>query len=147
MQRSSWVLPLLCLSAFGCSFTTDMARSEFSRQYSCPEERLAVKTVPVSPETLLAVGEPPADVVADAARLALWRANRVEDMQTYWHLSAVDVTGCGTRKTYLCWDVHDKEHDTIDTYCNAADLTDPNTKLGEFQVNPEALQAVREQLQ
>ena len=148
MQRSSWVLILLCLGAAGCApFAPDRAAYTFSRHYSCPEERLIVKTVPVAPEKLLAVGEPPADIAADAGRLALWRANRIEDMKDYWRLSAVDITGCGTRKTYLCWDVHDKEHETIDSFCNTVDLSDPNTTLGEFSVKPEVLESVREQLE
>lgn len=146
MQRSTWVPLLLCLATVGCTFTSDMARDQFSRRFSCPDERLGLKSVPVRPEELLDPGEPPADVAADAGRLAVWQANRIGDMQFYEHLSAIEVRGCGHRVTYLCWDERNAAHETIDTFCEPVDLNSPHTKLGSFQVKPRVLRSIRDQL-
>ena len=76
--------------------TEDAATRAFARDDYCPMDRVSAKRlVPMAP--------PPRSIASDPERLALW--------QQEWDLRArtdtrliVEVTGCGTRFTYSCWE-------------------------------------------
>ena len=108
---------LLSITGTGC-FTAVLsrgARDSFVQGNSCPPDRVSVVAIPDYQDPLPPDPPPPADVAADAGRLAVWRqqheAARKEGGQ--WQCSSTDllgrpdrtmyeVTGCGQRQVYCC---------------------------------------------
>ena len=140
----------LALTQAGCglsrSLLSGVARDEFSRQHSCPEERMTLKAIAVKPADLFTASEPPPDVAADPGRLAVFRSTDSENMSSYVHLHAMNVTGCGFEQTYFCWEEPAYNGETIDYFCEEIDLTDANARLGNFDLRADAMRALREQL-
>lgn len=150
MQYRVVVLLLLSLTQLGCglgrSLVAGSVRYTFSREHSCPEDRLAMHTIPVDPHELLVPADPPPDVAADPGRLSVWRTTAWEDAAEYTDLSAIRVQGCGVEQTYLCWDKIDTEHDDIDYFCKEMDFGSANLRLGDFTLNRTVTRTIHEQL-
>ena len=100
----------------------------------------------VEPRDLFTVDEPPPEVAADAARLAVWKATAGDRMSVYDDLSVIGVNGCGIRQTYVCWDQRAPHGDDRDSFCEEIDLTDPHVTLGSFTLNRNVAQTLSDQL-
>jgi hypothetical protein len=86
------------------------AREEFVHAHSCPTDR-----VTVSAKDAIAWGdlfprtreEPAAEVRADPARYAQWRADQSaaddEHRESLSHVDVFEVSGCGHRELIGCW--------------------------------------------
>ena len=146
MQSRALFLLVLAASQLGCgigrSLLSDIARSKFSRRYSCPEDRLTMRRLVVNREALLVAPAPPPDVAADPGRLAIWRANAIDDVKDYWDMTAVRVQGCDIDRTYLCWSERAPYADEIDYHCDEVDLT-ASLELGRFTLSSRVQQQLR----
>lgn len=153
MQYRVFFLLLLALSQAGCGLSqyllSEAVRNTFSRQHSCPEDRLTLKAIPVNGHALVVVPQASPEVVADPGRLAIWRAAAYEDIAEYLNLTAVRVTGCGFDERSLCWEVRSQFGDEVDFdyHCKAIDPSDAHPTLGDFNLGPKAMQAVHDQLE
>ena len=118
----------------------DEAVLRFGSEHSCPADRLQVKHAEV-PLPDLVESKPPAEVAADAGRLAVWNETVNKELARYEHLTAVDVAGCGSHATYFCWYGHriHRDHECIPVDLDDLDFTTLNLK-------PSAGQWVRERL-
>jgi hypothetical protein len=121
----------------------DEAVSSFGRQHSCPANRLQVKHAEVRLPDLVESKQPPAEVAADAGRLAVWNQTVDQELASYQHLTAVDVAGCGSHGTYFCWYGHllHRDHE-----CLPVDLDDPSPDFAGLTLKPSAGQRVRQRL-
>jgi hypothetical protein len=115
----------------------------FGRQYSCPANRLQVKYAEVRLPDLVESQQPPAEVAADAGRLAVWNQTVAQELASFQHLTAVDVRGCGSHATYFCWYGHriHRDHE-----CLPVDLDDPEPDFAGLTLKPSAGQWVRQRL-
>jgi len=99
---------LAALAAGGCKSLEKGAREEFSRRYSCPEDRVEVRRrADVKAYDLvfsrLAPARPPDDVAADPARLAVWEKDEREKRETWNSSWAVfEARGCGHESLQSC---------------------------------------------
>jgi hypothetical protein len=64
------------------------AKYHFSEDHSCPESRLAVRSITTSPV-------PPASIASDPERLAMWTSSERSKPVTY-----IIVSGCGSEEGY-----------------------------------------------
>ena len=89
----------------------------------------------------LVESKPPAEVAADAGRLAVWNQTVNKELARYEHLTAVDVAGCGSHGTYFCWYGHriHRDHECIPVDLDDLDFT-------TLTLKPSAGQWVRERL-
>jgi hypothetical protein len=130
----------------GCAHAPDALFDEavrsFERQHSCPADRLQVKHAEVPLPDLVESKQPPAEVAADAGRLAVWNQTVNKELALYEHLTAVDVAGCGSDATYFCWYGHriHRDHE-----CVPVDLDDPEPYF-PLTLKPSAGQRVRQRL-
>ena len=102
----------------------DEAVLRFGSEHSCPADRLQVKHAEV-PLPDLVESKPPAEVAADAGRLAVWNETVSKELARYEHLTAVDVAGCGSHGTYFCWYGHriHRDHECIPVDLDDLDFT------------------------
>lgn len=121
----------------------DEAARSFGREYSCPDNRLQVEHAEVRLADLVESKQPPAEVAADAGRLAVWNQTVDKELASYEHLTAVDVAGCGSHATYFCWYGHriHRNHE-----CLPVDLDDPQPDFATLTLKPSARQQVRQRL-
>src|SRR4029079_12797680 len=105
-------------------------------------DRLQVKHVEV-PLPDLVESKPPAEVAADAGRLAVWNQTVNKELARYEHLTAVDVAGCGSHATSFCWYGHriHRDHE-----CIPVDLDVPDPDFVAIPLKPSAGQQVRQRL-
>jgi len=129
-----------CAPAPDADALFDEAVLRFGSENSCPADRLQVKHAEV-PLPDLVESKPPAEVAADAGRLAVWNETVNKELARYEHLTAVDVAGCGSHATYFCWYGHriHRDHECIPVDLDDLDFTMLNLK-------PSAGQWVRERL-
>jgi hypothetical protein len=118
----------------------DEAVLRFGSEHSCPADRLQVKHAEV-PLPDLVESKPPAEVAADAGRLAVWNETVSKELARYEHLTAVDVAGCGSHATSFCWYGHriHRDHECIPVDLDDLDFT-------TLPLKPSAGQWVRERL-
>ncbi len=118
----------------------DEAIRRFELEHSCPADRLQVKHVEV-PLADFVESKPPAEVAADAGRLAVWNETVNKELARYEHLTAVDVAGCGTHATSFCWYGHriHRDHE-----CIPVDLEDLDFTM--LTLKPSAGQWIRQRL-
>jgi hypothetical protein len=105
------------LSALGvltaCTRLETGAREHFSREFSCPENRIEAKTradlrpSTMNPFLIPSVPEPPAEVKADPARLEVWRQNKVAQRSSSANFvdgrfTVIEVSGCDHQILYCC---------------------------------------------
>lgn len=82
-----------------CTALPNETREEFSQKYSCPSDSIARKDRPdVHAEQFETPATPPADIAADPARLAVWRANQPKP----WGVEFFELTGCGHHVLWGC---------------------------------------------
>jgi len=115
----------------------------FGREHSCPADRLQVKHAEVRLSDLVEPKQPPAEVAADAGRLAVWNQTVHQELASYDRLTAVDVAGCGGHATYFCWYGHriHRDHE-----CIPVDLDVPDPDFVAIPLKPSAGQQVRQRL-
>ena len=121
----------------------DEAVRSFGREHSCPADRLQVKHAEVRLPDLVEPKQPPAEVAADAGRLAVWNQTVNQELASYDRLTAVDVAGCGGHAAYFCWYGH-RIHP--DHECIPVDLDDPHPDFVAIPLKPSAGQQVRQRL-
>lgn len=106
-----WLLTGSCALVAGCGSREKAAFTSFTETYSCPRDRTTV--TPITGVTMGALWlranplpEPPADVLADQERLAVWQQAREKDragplrgMKSY---RLFHVSGCGQQVDYAC---------------------------------------------
>ena len=121
----------------------DEAVLRFGHEHSCPANRLQVKHAEVRLADLVEPKQPPAEVAADAGRLAVWNQTINQDLASYNRLTAVDVAGCGGHATYFCWYGHriHRAHE-----CIPVDLNVPDPEFVAIPLKPSARQQVRQRL-
>jgi hypothetical protein len=87
--------------------------TDLGKKYSCPDDRVAVKTrSDVDPMQALgkgasaALGTPSDEIKADPERYAKWKADREADMASsrarYAEYTVFEVTGCGHTEMLTC---------------------------------------------
>lgn len=121
MRGLVWLLSIiLFLAALGGFFywiffasLEPVARSAFSAAHSCPDDRLTSRErtdlqlfdVAFGPAPQTA--EPPPEVRADPARLAMWQSTRQQDdaNRQQWNDAGqvFEVEGCDRREVYACF--------------------------------------------
>jgi|GEM_PF-4797431 len=146
MRSDVRLLLILAVASFssGCAPAPDALYDEavlrFGRQHSCPADRLQVKHAEV-PLPDLVESKPPAEVAADAGRLAVWNQTVSKELARYEHLTAVDVAGCGSHGTYFCWYGHriHRDHECIPVDLDDLDFT-------TLTLKPSAGELVRKRL-
>ena len=150
MRSGLRLLPFLALAACGgaCAkapddVLVDQAARIFERQTSCPTDRLQIHHAEVRLAGLLEPEAPPAEVAADAGRLAVWNETRDRELAGFDRLTAVDVTGCGSHATYFCWYGHriHRDHE-----CAPVDLEPPEPHFLDLALKPSAEGMVRGRL-
>jgi hypothetical protein len=98
-------LALLVLVA-GCKTLEEGAREAYSRDQSCPVERVTVvarSDVDLYAKTFGTPTAPP-DVAADPARRKVWEANQATARDAYRQRnSAFEAAGCGKTVLYACF--------------------------------------------
>lgn len=121
----------------------DEAVQSFGSEHSCPADRLQVKHALVRLPDLVEPRQPPAEVAADAGRLAVWNQTVNQELASYDRLTAVDVAGCGGHATYFCWYGHvlHRAHE-----CIPMDLDVPHPEFVTLPLKPSAGQQVRQRL-
>jgi hypothetical protein len=108
MNLSPWWVVATMLSLTGCQTLSDGAKEKFSKDYSCPIDRLESRDRPdlhrSSFHTAAApTATPPADIAADPARLAVWNQNHKQDPTSFDDLDDIEeVRGCGNAAFYAC---------------------------------------------
>ena len=104
--RISISITFLALLA-GCTSLEVGAQEAFTREFSCPGDRVAVVPRPeVDVFTKMsgsAPAQPPPDVAADRGRLAVWNEDRAKSEAFYRaRFKAYEVSGCGKSALYAC---------------------------------------------
>jgi hypothetical protein len=99
------VVLALMVCAVGCGSKQETARETFSKDKSCPLERVSAVARPELSSYDLTFGAqtPPREIAADPARLAMWKAEQ-EKTRAGWDdkMSVFEVGGCGEKKYYSC---------------------------------------------
>lgn len=111
LSRASCAIALLAVAALlaACTGREGAARNLFEQTWTCPADRIEARREegltladlrPPEHET------PPAEIAADAARLALWRERRQEALASRRRFDeryhVYEVSGCGHRARYAC---------------------------------------------
>ena len=118
----------------------DEAARIFGRATSCPADRLQVKHAEVRLLDLVESAQPPAEVAADAGRLAVWNQTQTRELASFQQLTAVDVAGCGSHAAYFCWYGHriHRDHE-----CAPVDLDPAEPHFLDLALKPSAAGLVR----
>jgi len=131
----------------GCANAPDVLFGEavrsFGRVHSCPDDRLQVRHAHVWLSDLVESKQPPAEVAADAGRLAVWNRAVNQDLGHFDRLTAVHVAGCGSQAIYFCWYGHllHRDHE-----CLPMDLDDADPEFAGLALKRTAGQQVRQRL-
>jgi len=120
----------------------DEALLRFRLAYSCPANRMTVQHAEM-PLADLVEQKPPAEVAADAGRLAVWKQTVDKELARYDRLTAFDVSGCGRHADYLCWYGHRLHRDHE---CLPVDLDESLPDFTTLALKPSAHQLVRQRL-
>jgi hypothetical protein len=105
--RGRWVVIAAGLLLVACQSLASGAKEQFSKDYSCPLDRIESRDRrdlhPSSFSYPLPMPKPPADVAADPARLALWTKNHTHDPTLYDGDNDIEeARGCGKQAFYQC---------------------------------------------
>jgi hypothetical protein len=103
---------LLALGATACKQLSSGAREDFAARYSCPEDRVVVKTRDdLTPAQALGkanepAAQPPDEVKRDPGRLAKWQKDQAERREarlaTYIGYEVIEASGCGHTDILVC---------------------------------------------
>src|SRR5512147_2203685 len=95
---------LLSIVASGCKSVTEGAREHFSKDFTCPLDRVEVRPRPdIRPSDFEKPSDPPKEIADDPGRLKMWKAN--QDERKSWANSRDDILearGCGHQRLYAC---------------------------------------------
>jgi hypothetical protein len=92
------------LLAGGCKNVVEGAKDEFSKEFTCPLDRVEARARPeLHRSDLESQPTPPKDIAADPARLKMWqeqqaKVNAARDSQD----DIVELRGCGHQVLYAC---------------------------------------------
>jgi len=105
------------------------ARSLFSEDAPCPEDRTAVRAAPA----LAPAEQPSADITADPERLAIWKAKEARlraaaEGETYYV-----AVGCGQERIYRCYYCVDTPAETV---CGGTPNCDAEASCHESREHP-----------
>jgi hypothetical protein len=93
------------LALAGCTSKESGAREEFSRDFTCPPERVDVRARgDLKPADFLKPATPSPEVAADAERLKLWQAQQDkqrEDANPFGY-EVFEARGCAHQTLYFC---------------------------------------------
>jgi len=91
----------------GCRSNETMARENFARAFTCPEDRITVTLHKELAAVDLAVRPaiPPKEIAADPGRLALWKEEAAHGAAEYERDAVVEARGCGHAVFYICGDL------------------------------------------
>ena len=119
MARFLWVVWAVLLLA-GCKSKEQGAREHFSKDLTCPEDRVEVRErADVKASAWMRVETPPADVAADPERLKMWQAKQDERRSYEESSDAIfEAKGCGAQKLYAC---HRHNKDPSYIMCSSRD--------------------------
>jgi hypothetical protein len=105
-------LLVLPLAAIACKQLTSGAREDFAARYSCPEDRVEVKSrADLQPAQVLhrssdAPAEPPDEVRRDPGRYARWQKDQADRREaraaTYIGYEVIEASGCGHTDLLVC---------------------------------------------
>ena len=132
MPRLSWIvllLPVLACSQGCITSRITGARTQFSQDATCPEDRVAVRETPL----VLTPVEPPPDVAADPQRLAMWQARDAEQRRAKQSDRYYVVSGCGASHVYRCYYCVEMPGETD---CGMAPNCDEQASCRESTRNP-----------
>ena len=111
LLRAACVL-LLPLTMVACKQLTSGAREDFAARYSCPEDRVEVKSrgdlqpARALGKTSEASATPPDEVMRDPGRYAKWQQDqadrREEKLATYIGYEVIEANGCGHTEILVC---------------------------------------------
>ncbi len=90
-----------CLALLACRSSTSVARENFGKKHSCPDDRITVTAHPELTWNALvrSPATPPADVAADPGRLAKWQADHAPVDPGF---DIYEASGCDHREYYGC---------------------------------------------
>jgi hypothetical protein len=113
MTQPHWAAVAALLSLSACQSLGDGAKEQFSKDFSCPTERVLTRDRndlhPSSFTSPSPMPKPPADVAADPARLAVWQQNHRQDPTAYDSYSDIEeARGCDRQAFYECH--HPQKH-------------------------------------
>ena len=87
-----------------CKSKEQGAREHFSKDVTCPEDRVEVKArTDLHPSDWLDKKTPPADIASDPGRLSMWQAQQADQRSRADNGDELfEASGCGTQKLYAC---------------------------------------------
>ncbi|MCM8730886.1 hypothetical protein ACFO8O_07875 [Hephaestia sp. GCM10023244] len=91
-----------------CASHEEAARDTLARAVTCPIERVTATQIDGVRWSEVRkrehpIPDPPADILADPQRLALWQAKHAPYSEGFdWYYKAFHVAGCGHEAEYLC---------------------------------------------
>jgi hypothetical protein len=100
---------LTLLASSGCSLQS-RAVTAASEAWSCPEDRIQVVSADAPSG---AAPQPPADIAADPARLAIWQKNRPDPSD----VREFSASGCGRTGTIECRYTFDVANQNLHWIC------------------------------
>ncbi len=92
----------VCLGA--CQSLSEGARSDFATSFTCPLDRVEVRSRPeLHPSDWFEPRRPPSEVASDSARLRMWQdeQERLRTIEDKYH-SIYEARGCGHQALYEC---------------------------------------------
>jgi hypothetical protein len=102
--RVTLALGLICFCA--CADTKKGAADEFSKDFSCPADKITVKPrddLKIHDITFGPRPAPPSDVAKDPQRLAIWNAKEQKNEDSWNNSGNVyEVSGCDHDLVYTC---------------------------------------------
>ena len=100
---SVWIV-LMALSQLACHSLNEGAKTEFSKSFTCPIDRVEVRARPeLHPHDWFRPRTPPSEVASDPERLKMWQ-DQQEKVRTAFdkYHSIFEAHGCGHQSLYEC---------------------------------------------
>lgn len=125
---------LAVVSGVGCKRTKTGASEHFSKQYSCPSDRVSARARDDLKGSQVSApqnetGTAPAEVRSDPARLAVWqrseREKTDEPRKILDGLDVFEVRGCGHAEYLLCWSYNDEQNGESGVSCSEGSTLKP----------------------
>lgn len=111
------------IAASGCKKITQGAKEHFSKDFTCPIERVEVRPrKDLRPSDFEKPARPSKEIAADPDRLAMWQAE--QDKSREWmnkHDEIIEARGCGHEALYAC---HRHNKDASYIMCSSKKLPD-----------------------
>jgi hypothetical protein len=114
MKAPLSIMLLAASTLIGCKSKESGAREAFSKEFTCPADRVEVRERPdVKMSMLRETSKPPADVAADPGRLAMWNAEQEKSRTNADGLCEMfEARGCN-QQTLMCCSRPPKHADRI----------------------------------